>query len=788
MDPKSSERGLDDLPIRQTGSESSKTGARKGNSGENEDCPVCHQLDLPIQKGDVFHEPSKLIETNVIEWSKVARLDKCWICPVVWKALETFPPPEGWPPQKDKIRVRYRHPAQNCMTFSFLRHDIETREDLDGRYTMTRKAVADEEHTIELYKDMPKAHIGFKDKKAQIWRSIDRDASSDETIELIWNWLGRCFHYHDFCDKETEKTLPDRVLYVADGQTDHIYLRDGLGRKGYYVTLSYCWGPGPTGVQTTKGNILDHKDQGILIDELPPTLRDAVRLAQKLSVQYLWIDRLCIVQDDHKDWAVQAGKMCDIYANALLCISADNAQNVWAGLFQPKSYAEELERDLLTFNGWTFGPVRKHTAALSSEQGKFFPTLRRAWILQEHEVSRRLLRFTPNELIWHCNSLMQCECRRESSKSSKTLLRRAEDILPEFVYDIWRRIVREYSTRSLTYQEDRFPALSGLASGFARVLANKGHAQDEYLAGLWKNDFAYQLCWLPAIKAEIDAWQRNNTYADPMPSVPQDTKELFNMLDAESRRPANWNKRRPDTYVAPTWSWASISGPLAYFQCHPRSPFLSQIELLTVQVNPLESSNIYGKLKTDSNAITVQGHVSSNLRLKIFRATFSPKDQDHDSGKSMMQTIFLLNDGHGTCIEIEPDDPIEVAKARSNYTQALKCLLVGSIHCPRKGQIVVQPFDGPDKLTRVNTNNAQREYNSPGSSEVPEIEPALSSIFNLRDENANISSFYLLLAPVPNLPGSFERIACFHAGFDLNRVAVMKNLFMQSRRETVTIL
>ncbi|KAF2228796.1 HET-domain-containing protein [Viridothelium virens] len=756
MDHDSSRIRPDDLSNRETGRESPGLVPQTGKIGKDEDCPVCHKLSLPSQKGDPFQGPFKLIETTVLEWSKVARQNRCLICPRAWKAFESFPPPEGWPPKNEKVQVKFRAPAKNCMLFGFVRHEGESHEDFNDAYTITSQAVADQEHTIEIYRSIPESHISFKEEGGQVWRSVSRDASSDEAVQVILNWFGKCWHNHESCKINIEMLLPDRVVYIADERTDQVYLEDGLSRKEWYIALSYCWGSGPTGIRTTKASMLDHKDQGLPIDDLPPTIRDTVRLAQKLGIQYLWIDRLCIVQDDLEDWAVQASKMCDVYANAVLCISADNAQGVWEGLFQPKAYAEEPEKDEVTHDGWVLRPAQEHEGLFSYENEKDFPTARRAWTFQEREMSRRMLRFTPKELIWQCNSLLQCE-------------------------------LHEFASRSLTYQEDRLPALSGLATGFQRILEKKGNAQDKYLAGLWKNDFAQQLCWLPPTKAESDAWQRNNTFANPMPSVPEGD-QLLAAIDAERRKPPNWDERRPETYVAPTWSWASINGPLGYFRCHPPRPFLSKIDLLTARIEPLESSHIYGRLKPGSGAITVQGHVSSHLKLKIFRLVFGPKDQDNDSHQNTMKTIFLLSDGCGSCIEIEPDDPVEIARADSQDLQALKCLLVGSVECPIEENTAVQNFDGPDQFAKVNENNNQRDESAPDNSEALGLEPELSSIFDPQVEDMNVFSFFLLLAPVSNQSGLFERLGCFQAGMNPHRVAVMRKIFMQSQKETVTIL
>jgi hypothetical protein len=68
-------------------------------------------------------------------------------------------------------------------------------------------------------------------------------------------------------------------------------------------------------------------------------MRDAVRVAETLGLRYLWIDRLCIIQDDGEDWARESSQMFNIYEGAVLTISADGSTSVWDGIFRYQDYA-----------------------------------------------------------------------------------------------------------------------------------------------------------------------------------------------------------------------------------------------------------------------------------------------------------------------------------------------------------------------------------------------------------------------------------------------------------------
>src|ERR1700693_1209399 len=111
-----------------------------------------------------------------------------------------------------------------------------------------------------------------------------------------------------------------------------VYLRNTGGEKGAYITLSYVWG-GPGRIpKTTFSNIAERKG-GILVSSLPKTFQDVIIITRKLNVPYVWIDALCIIQDDEKDWARQAGQMSRIYQFSLFTVAATGAEDTSRGCF-----------------------------------------------------------------------------------------------------------------------------------------------------------------------------------------------------------------------------------------------------------------------------------------------------------------------------------------------------------------------------------------------------------------------------------------------------------------------
>ena len=116
----------------------------------------------------------------------------------------------------------------------------------------------------------------------------------------IKRWIIRCEEQHEYPAPIGKDRLPTRVLAIKDNNA-LVMLQESNGTTGVYASLSYCWGTAqPT---TLTLSTLDSFRSGIKTSDLPQTFQDAIWLAHQLGIPHLWIDSLCIVQDDHSDWS-----------------------------------------------------------------------------------------------------------------------------------------------------------------------------------------------------------------------------------------------------------------------------------------------------------------------------------------------------------------------------------------------------------------------------------------------------------------------------------------------------
>ncbi|KAL6884455.1 heterokaryon incompatibility protein domain-containing protein [Trichoderma evansii] len=361
-------------------------------------------------------------------------------------------------------------------------------------------------------------------------RTISPLPKDPSTLAVVKQWISHCIEKHGHAQGSA---MPTRLLEIRlDGQ--EIVLCDSFTETHTYVALSYCWGS--TKQKTLRADTIEEFRTGLGTQDLPQTFQDAIWVTRQLGIRFLWVDSLCIVQDDYQDWIAHSDRMNEVYGNATLTIAASRAQDSAEGFLSERlrTYLPiPVEMDGVSGEVFAFPlPIRQvghpeHGMELEGE-----PIATRGWTLQERYLSIRTLHFGTSQIFFECaqSFLSEDHCSvgdMDYTDYHLAASARRERSKPE-VND-WRKIVKQYSQRKLTVETDKLPALAGMASQLLTLSTppeDRCMSNTSYLAGLWRDDFIYGLGW-----------------ARPH-SSPTGT--------------------RPQHYCGPSWSWASVHGVVGY--------------------------------------------------------------------------------------------------------------------------------------------------------------------------------------------------------------------------------
>ena len=322
------------------------------------------------------------------------------------------------------------------------------------------------------------------------------------------------------------------------------------------ITLRYP--TAGTAVKKTTENTLDRHQRGMPDESLPLLFQEAVALARRLDIPYLWIDSLCIIQDSEEDKEEEIKKMSDIFREALIVVVAASVPSPQYPLRGVKPQFDQghtwRTASLIDYKEMGLDVKfrkRARDAHFSTDATASSLTGKRAWCFQEKLLASRCLVFLEDEVVWECRSCCLRECggdQKHSSVGNSSAMAGMQPyqkmLLPlvehepvqldgtlkyfendEAAYSFWETAVNKYSRAGLSLRSDRLPAISALASTVAKATG------DRYLAGLWRNELLAELAWIPN-------------------GSPKD------------------NRRPNQESIVPTWSWASHPGAALSTRSH----------------------------------------------------------------------------------------------------------------------------------------------------------------------------------------------------------------------------
>ena len=326
--------------------------------------------------------------------------------------------------------------------------------------------------------------------------SLPATTSSEQTFRTIKSWIGECLTDHADCARiyssqpdTTESLAGIRFLHTRGSS---VFLVENV-QPVCYAALSHCWGSGTTIVKTLRSNISDHQKTGIPIRNLPRSFCDAVQVCQRLDIEFLWIDSLCIIQDDAGDWRTQASRMEGVYANSYITLAASKAKDPSEGMFsdchwtfrgcQLPGYPGLIIRRVVSPPGTEFRDK-------GYAQDEDWPLYSRGWVYQELTISPRVVHFGLQEVMWNCASRRRGQSRTNKFYDMVATSVSLKRFHSDFIQQQWYSTIEAYSWRALTYHKDRLPAIAAMAKRREMLCRN-----DRYLAGLWQETLLSDLLW-----------------------------------------------------------------------------------------------------------------------------------------------------------------------------------------------------------------------------------------------------------------------------------------------------
>ncbi|CAK1355566.1 hypothetical protein CB0940_00718 [Cercospora beticola] len=446
----------------------------------------------------------------------------------------------------------------------------------------------------------------------------------------------------------------------------------------------------------------------IPFSDLPKTFQDAVTVVRKLGLTHLWIDALCIVQDDEASLSKEISRMNEVYAGSTFTVALANAPETDAG-FLGTRWPLSWQDCWLTEEGNVNIVAHADAGQQHSAMPGFCPLDKRGWVVQERLLSPRTIYYGKEHIFWDCRQTSDHEqqpfegsnayggAQKEEDKKFNI---REHDVLLDngmtgklkrcysklqmldvdgrdlmwesILRTTWHLIVSAYTNSTLSLDQDKSRALAGAGALIQKKFSMKASF------GLWHDFFLTDLLWFP-LRAE-------GPHPDP---------ELFDRAPSWS-----WMARNRAVYnpwIVDMASRAMFDGRYAYL-----IDAQLKAELITLP-EPTEFSVALGQIHDF-------GPYATRLRGPLLKVkwgqdmTERPDEWRHDNG-------YFVTTDRKLALERESDHEHEHRNFRADYILPadldLFCLLVTETRNEAKGMIdkqlglILEKMDGPDRYRRV---------------------------------------------------------------------------------------
>ena len=388
-------------------------------------------------------------------------------------------------------------------------------------------------------------------------------------------------------------TFDPHVIHTSTLDPQHIQ----------YTTLSHRWGDTQP-VRTLKANLQDFTKTIFPLysrtkRRIPRTFYDAMKITRALGLRYIWIDSLCIIQDDAEDWQHEAMRMAEVYHGSYLNIAAIDGLNCNSGCGLDLGWgAMSLSGPNMEGRRVRVRPTPAHPVDVFSS-----PLNMRGWVFQELTLAPRVLYCGRNQFYWQCSEKVHSE---DGYIDHNVALNIPGDRYTLKNYD-WTAWVSDFSQRSFTKQTDRLPALQG-------VLQHYGEGTEHvFLLGLWKETLVRDLAW------------RTRMPVGESVASPTERSDLANV---------------------PSWSWLSFHvdkyhGGVVYFPSTEESTLMTQIKEVEVL---WDSIPLFSKIA--STKLVLEGPLQKHSFQwdRIRRRLYGPEGEESKTGVYVVRLDEMLPD------------------------------------------------------------------------------------------------------------------------------------------------
>ncbi|KAI1174037.1 heterokaryon incompatibility protein-domain-containing protein [Nemania sp. FL0916] len=308
--------------------------------------------------------------------------------------------------------------------------------------------------------------------------------TSQINFDRVRKWVSNCTEYHQPSCRRTLSAAPDKNVNVSpmfphlhiirfiDVNMDCLVECDTLPN---YVCLSYVWGA-VASFRLSKANKSRLMQPGAITNAwelLPKTIQDAIVLVRMIGERYLWVDSLCLVQNDPQDLENGTGSMDLIFEFSSLTIIAAGGRDAEAGLPGVNigsRFAEERIAEVIP---------GLRLAVHTDMESRIEPTVynSRAWTLQEYALPPRILCFVDDQVFFRCRQTRNSETLRDSryipaqpGSPAKRMPNLSLCLQMEFPADDYRTVIELYSHRMLTFSADVHRAMAGFMRRFSDTM------------------------------------------------------------------------------------------------------------------------------------------------------------------------------------------------------------------------------------------------------------------------------------------------------------------------------